>query len=88
MKAKRTTRVVTRYDWAAVKQVNDTDSDGYPYVSYDVWTWNVYKGKWTRMSNHACGFGEKSYADEAAKEVSDETQRMFDTNKSKPEPLK
>jgi hypothetical protein len=78
-------RVVLQYDWAAVKE-NPTHGD--KYVSYDIWTWNVYKMKWTRMSNHGCGFGSAADADLAAKSISDETARMLAQNQSPPAGLK
>lgn len=95
--AKRITSVVAQFAWTAVKEVtDDIKVSGLPYGSppqfqrktfYDVWEWNVWKLKWVRLSNTACGFGSKSAAVDCASERSDEIQAMFDSNKQIPTPL-
>lgn len=72
--------VAYRTTYAAVKQ-----RDG---CLYDVWTWNVYKQKWTRMSQHGSGFTTLLAAAQAADNMSLNTAEMLRANRSPPEPLK
>lgn len=84
---------VSQFPWTAVKMrrrpiiANGVPQPHYNY-SYDMWEWNVYKMKWVRLSNTACGFGEQSDADRCAKERSDEIQDMLDSNKNHPPVIK
>ncbi len=78
-------KVVLQFDWAAVKE---NPPNGMKDISFDVWTWNVYKMKWTRMNNHGCGFGSATDAGVTAKSISDETAQMLAQNQSVPAGLK
>lgn len=77
--AKSSAVVVAQYRWAVVKE--RTDESG---KSYDVWEWNVWKLKWVRLSNTACGYGTLAGAQPVAKERSSEIQDMFDNNQRPP----
>lgn len=82
--SKKASRVVSQFAWTAVKEVNDPQ---FSSPSYDMWEWNVWKLKWVRLSNTACGFGSKDGADSCAKERSDEIQAMLVANGKVPNPL-
>jgi len=81
--AKATNTVVKQFPWAAVKK--QIREDG--IASYDVWQWNLFKMKWVRLANTACGFGSASDAAVSAKELSDEIDQMFKNNKNPPPSL-
>lgn len=81
---KKTSKVVHQLDFVAVKEISipahqceDPFNRGkfFPVAatkSYDIWSWNILKQKWTRLSNTACGFGSKSDAVVSAKLINDE----------------
>lgn len=70
--------VVVQFPYAAVKAGRDN--------TFDIWTWNVYKVKWTRMNNHGCGFSSAADAAVPAKLSSDETAAMLLANRTPPPP--
>lgn len=86
-KKKKTSRVVAQYDWTAVKEVTDPSRQGLAATSYDVWEWNLFKTKWVRLSNSACGFGALLSAKRCADERSKEIVEMFRKNQNPPKPL-
>lgn len=67
------------FRWAAVKR-REINGD----ISYDVWQWNLFKLKWVRLSQTACGFYRLSDAKRVAKQLSDEIDRMFESNRQPP----
>jgi hypothetical protein len=73
-------RVVKRYPWALVKLRLDEENE----ETFDVWRWNVYKLKWVRMSNTACGYSSLADAAEVAAVVSQETATMLVRNREPP----
>ena len=81
-KPKKTATVVAQYEWAAVKEVIDGLRP-----SYDIWEWNLYKLKWVRLTNTACGFGAKETACSIAQRRSNEISEMLKANSSPPAPL-
>lgn len=81
MKARRAKSiVVVQYPYCAVKKRQNDDLS----FSYDMWEWNVWKLKWVRLSMTGSGFGEISYADQAAKERNDEIEAMLRNNQTPP----
>jgi len=76
-------KVVKQYRWTAVKERINEDGA----KSYDMWEWNVWKLKWVRLTNSACGFGQLVHAADEAKERSEEIQEMFDNNQRPPGPI-
>lgn len=92
--------VVAQLRYAAVKKREKLLSDLSPAFSlservkhgryeavYDVWTWNVWKHKWTRMSRDGCDWAEMDRALLCAKEANDEIEIMLDTNRHPPWPI-
>jgi hypothetical protein len=80
-----------QYRWAAVKarRIEEPGEDGIEsYDVYDVWQWNLYKMKWVRLANTACGFSELRNAQACAKGLSDEIDQMLQANKNPPPSLK
>ena len=75
--------VVHQLDWAAVKKRPSPDGGDL----FDIWTWNVYKLKWTRMSQHGSGFGSAKDALAGAMEENTRTANMLRDNQRKPKPL-
>lgn len=69
-KIKKSSKVVLQLDFVAVKEVtipahqqegiNGRGAFHFFNVPadtvYDIWSWNIVKQKWTRMSNTACGY--------------------------------
>lgn len=85
---KRRTEVAAQFRWAAVKKVQWFNADGsVDMTSFDIWTWNLFKRKWTRMSNHGCGFGSLMDCSREAGRISDEVDEMFEANRNPPAPL-
>jgi hypothetical protein len=82
--AKAKPRVVAQFDYAAVKQA--PRGEGQP-DSFDVWQWNIFKMKWVRLANTACGFGSLADAKPCAKEISDEIAAAILNNQHPPKPL-
>jgi hypothetical protein len=80
-------KITHQLDWAAVKENRHGEDTPPIYWTYDIWTWNVYKLKWTRMSQHGSGFGSAADALVGAKEENDRTANMLRNNKSKPRPI-
>jgi hypothetical protein len=81
IKLKSTVIYQTKY--AAVK-ARDIGGD----YRYDVWVWNVWKCKWTRKSQHACGFTVIAPACQTADIYSLEIINMLRDNQLPPEPIK
>lgn len=75
--------VVAQFKYAAVKRA----TDGEEWTSFDVWKWNVFKLKWVRMINTACGYSTLANASITAREVSDEIEDMLRNNQKPPEAL-
>jgi oligoribonuclease NrnB/cAMP/cGMP phosphodiesterase (DHH superfamily) len=80
-KAKAKSTVVAQFRWTAIKERVLEDGS----KSYDMWEWNVWKQKWVRLSNTACGFGQPPH--DLAQQRSREIQDMFDNNQRPPEPI-
>ena len=51
---------------------------------WDVWTWNVFKLKWTRMANHGSGFTSLAAASETAQVMNNATRLMLAANREPP----
>lgn len=83
MAFKKFSSVAWRGKRTAVKKV----ISGFDDVSYDMWEWNVWKRKWVRLGNTACGFGSledvKPIAEARDKEIAD----MLYINQQEPKPL-
>lgn len=79
-------QVVWQGRYAAIKQ--RCDDRFTPFETYyDVWTWNVWKMKWTRMSQHGSGFTRLSDAMPLGQEENDKIGLMLARNAMPPEPL-
>lgn len=75
--------IAKRFPWALVKKRLDPAGEPGDYA-FDVWRWNVYKFKWTRMSNSACGYSSLADAAATAATVSQETATMLVRNREPP----
>lgn len=73
--------IVAQFDWTFVKSVANPYGEG---EVFDIWQWNLFKTKWTRLSNTACGYGELSDASRDAQKMSNDIQTMLDANRSIP----
>lgn len=56
-------------------------------VVFDVWTWNVFKLKWTRMSQHGSGWTDFASAKEHAIVMNNITSHMLAANREPPPAL-
>lgn len=74
--------IVKRYPWALIKKRPDPAAEG--EWCFDIWRWNVYKLKWVRMSNTACGYSSLADAAATASIVSQETATMLVRNREPP----
>jgi hypothetical protein len=77
-------KVVVQMDWAAVRARRFEDE---VEPTYDVWRWNVFEQKWTRMSN-AAGLGKLVDAKRTAKKLNDEIAAMFEANRTPPQAMR
>ena len=78
-------RAVARFPWVTVRERIPDDCPECPL--YDLWEWNLWKLKWVRMANHACGFGSSETAEAFARERSGEIARMLEANRMEPPEL-
>lgn len=94
--------VVWRGKYAAIKQreklvstlspaysLSERIKHGHYETAYDVWTWNVWKMKWTRMAQHGCDWATLSHAMPTAQEEDAKIDLMLARNAPpwKPAPL-
>lgn len=77
-------KVVVQLDWAAVRS---RLFEGEEEPTFDVWRWNVFEQKWTRMSN-TTGIGKLVDAKRAAKKLNDEIATMLEANRQPPQAMK
>jgi len=73
--------------YAAVKRREIFPSYPGEDVVFDVWTWNVFKLKWTRMSQHGSGWTTLAAASEQARVMNDTTRDMLAANRDPPPAL-
>lgn len=78
------TRTTLQATYAAVRERTHEDGS----KTYDVWRWDLFKRKWTRMSHTACDFGSTEDATPTAQEVDRETREAVEHAKTLPPPLK
>lgn len=76
-------KVVKRLDWVTVKET--TNQWGRP--SFDIWQWNIFKMKWVRLSNTACGWSSLADSLPAARQLNSEVQDALDNNRQPPPPI-
>lgn len=87
MTARSRTRTVARYDWAAVKERTVFDPrHPEPIVGFDVWEWDVFRLKWTRMPK-AGGLGYLATASRLAEQRSNDIAAMLVNNREIPPKL-
>lgn len=79
-------KAVRQFTYAAVKQRSVGQGLVLEYV-YDIWTWNVWKLKWTRMSQHGSGWSSSDDAAVGAVLESDKIAVMLEKNREPPAPI-